>query len=225
MHDLQTKLLKILTKIDFSKSSLRKIAKMVGEQYPQKIKHHILQLEKKGLISVDWQNKTITRVKSGLFAPAGLPASGGKGAISSLLSIPVLGTANCGPATIFADQNIEGYLKISKNVLGLKAIGDFFAIKAFGNSMNRAKIAGRTIEQGDYVIVDPKQKSPHNGDYVLSIIDNVANIKKFFRDVKNKLIMLLSESTEEYPPIYIGQNENYFVSGKVIYVIKKPKLS
>lgn len=211
MHDLQTKLLKLLTKINFADSSLRKIAKQVGEKYPQKIKHHILQLEKKGLISVDWQNKKIYR------------PSVVKSSVSSLLSIPILGTANCGPATMFADQNIEGYLKISKNVLGLKAIGDFFAIKAFGNSMNRAKVSGRNIEEGDYVIVDPKQRSPHNGEYVLSIIDNVANIKKFFRDMKNKLIMLLSESTEEYPPIYIGQRENYFVSGKVIYVIKKPK--
>ena len=169
------------------------------------------------------ENKKIIRATSSL--KGGLPASGGGASrTSSLLSVPILGTADCGPATMFADQNIEGYLKISKNVLGLKAIGDFFAIRAFGNSMNRAKIAGRNIEQGDYVIVDPKQKSPHNGDYVLSIIDNVANIKKFFRDVKNKLIMLLSESTETYPPIYIGQSENYFVSGKVIYVIKKPKM-
>lgn len=215
MHDLQTKLLKLFRKVDFSKESLRTIAKKVGEKYPQKIKHHILQLEKKGLISVDWQNKKI-------YPSSVAKSSVVKSSVSSLLSVPILGTANCGPATIFADQNIEGYLKISKNVLGLKAIGDFFAIKAFGNSMNRAKVSGRNIEQGDYVIVDPKQKSPHNGDYVLSIIDNVANIKKFFRDVKNKLIMLLSESTEEYPPIYIGQSENYFVSGKVIYVIKKP---
>ncbi|MEK7654522.1 MAG: S24 family peptidase [Patescibacteria group bacterium] len=222
MHDLQLKLYKLFGKIDFSKESLRTLAKKVGEKYPQKIKHHILQLEKKGLISVDWQNKKITKVTAGL--RKSLPASGGNSATSSLLSVPILGTADCGPATMFADQNIEGYLKISKTVLGLKAIGDFFAIKAFGNSMNRAKIAGRNIEQGDYVIVDPKQRSPHNGDYVLSIIDNVANIKKFFRDVKNKLIMLLSESTEQYPPIYIGQNENYFVSGKVIYVIKKPKM-
>lgn len=211
MHDLQTKLLKLFPKIDFSKESLRTIAKKVGEKYPQKIKHHILQLEKKGLISVDWQNKSVTKVKSG------------KSATSSLLSIPVLGTANCGPATIFAEQNIEGFVKISKIILGVKAIGDFFAIRASGNSMNRAKVDGKNIENGDLVIVDPKQKSPHNGDYVLSIIDNVANIKKFFRDVKNKLVMLLSESTEEYPPIYIGQSENYFVSGKVIYVIKKPK--
>ncbi len=87
--------------------------------------------------------------------------------------------------------------------------------------MNRAKVAGKNIEDGDLVIVDPRQKEPRNGDYVLSIIDNVGNIKKFFRDTKNKLVMLLSESTEDYPPIYISPREDYFVSGKVVYVIKK----
>ncbi len=197
--------------MDFSKESLRSIAKKVGEKYPQKIKHHLVQLEKHGLISVDWQNKKIKKTNPG------------KNVGSPLLSIPIVGTANCGPATIFADQNIEGFVKVSKVILGLKAIGDFFAIRASGNSMNRAKIHGRSIENGDLVIVDPKQKSPDNGDYVLSIIDNVANIKKFSKDKKNKQVVLQSVSTEDYPPIYIDPREDYFVSGKVIYVIKNAK--
>ena len=197
--------------MDFSKESLRSVARKVGEKYPQKIKHHITQLEKKGLISVDWQNKKIMETKPG------------KNNSSPLLSVPIVGTANCGPATIFADQNIEGFVKISKVILGLKAIGDFFAIRASGNSMNRAKIHGKSIENGDLVIVDPKQKSPSNGDYVLSIIDNVANIKKFSKDTKNKQVVLKSESTEDYPPIYIDPREDYYVSGKVIYVIKNAK--
>lgn len=183
----------------------------MDEKYPQKIKHHLTQLEKKGLVAIDWPDKKLSIAKPG------------ESKLSSLLSIPILGNANCGPATLLAEQNIEGYLKISKTVLGLRAIGDFFAIKAFGNSMNKAKISGRNIEEGDYIIVDPKQRVPHNGDYVLSIIDNVANIKRFFRDVKNRLIMLMSESTETYPPIYIDPRENYYVSGKVIYVIKSPR--
>src|SRR3989344_861708 len=211
MHDLQTKLLKILEKIDFSKESLRSIAKMVGEKYPQKIKHHITQLEKNGLISVDWINKRVT-VSS---------RSKSSSSSSPLLSIPIVGTANCGPATIFADQNVEGFVKISKVILGIKAIGDFFAIRASGDSMNRAKIAGKNIEDGDLVIIDPRQKEPRNGDYVLSIIDNVANIKKIFRDSKNMLIRLISESTQDYAPIYISPKEDYMVAGKVIYVIKK----
>ena len=211
MHELQTKLLKLIGKMDFSKESLRSIAKRVGEKYPQKIKHHLVQLEKHGLISVDWQNKRIKKTNPG------------KNIGSPLLSIPIVGTANCGPATIFADQNIEGFVKVSKVILGLKAIGDFFAIRASGNSMNRAKIHGRSIENGDLVIVDPKQKTPDNGDYVLSIIDNVANIKKFSKDKKNKQVVLQSVSTEDYPPIYIDPREDYFVSGKVIYVIKNAK--
>ncbi|MBI2024622.1 MAG: hypothetical protein HYT03_00830 [Candidatus Harrisonbacteria bacterium] len=209
MKDLQLKLYKLLGKINFSETSLRKIAKMVGEKYPQKIKHHILQLEKKGLIAINWDAKAITVLKQG------------KSDGSSIVSVPIIGAANCGPARIFAQENIEGYLKISRKVLGLKAIGDFFAIRAFGNSMNRAKINGRSIEEGDFVIVDPRQKTPQNGDYVLSIIDNVANIKRFFRDIKNKIIMLLAESTDSYPPIYIDPSESYYVSGKAIYVIKK----
>ena len=212
MHDLQTKLLKLLGKIDFSKESLRSIAKMVGEKYPQKIKHHLVQLERKGFVSIDWENKVIrlASVKSHKLASP-----------SPLLSVPIVGTANCGPATIFADQNVEGFVKISKVILGLRAIGDFFAIRASGDSMNRAKIAGKGIEDGDLVIVDPRQKEPRNGDYVLSIIDNVANIKKIFRDSKNMLIRLMSESTEEYAPIYISPTEDYLIAGKVIYVIKK----
>ncbi len=211
MHDLQTKLLKLLGKIDFSKESLRSIAKMVGEKYPQKIKHHLVQLEKHGLISVDWINKKVV-VSS---------VASRKSSNSPLLSIPIVGTANCGPATIFADQNVEGFVKVSKMILGLKTIGDFFAIRASGDSMNRARVAGKSIEDGDLVIVDPKQKEPRNGDYVLSIIDNVANIKKFFRDSKNMLIQLISESTRDYVPIYISPKEDYLVAGKVIYVIKK----
>lgn len=213
MHDLQTKLLKILTKIDFSKSSLRKIAKMVGEQYPQKIKHHILQLEKKGLISVDWNNKKI--YKYSVMRSSKAPT------MSVLVPIPIVGSANCGPATIFADQNIEGFVKVSKVILGLKSIGEFFAIRASGNSMNQANVKGRSIEDGDLVIIDPKQRDPKDGDYVLSIIDNVANIKKFYKDTRNKQVLLQAESTEAYPPIYIDPREDYFVSGKVIYVIKR----
>ncbi len=214
MHNLQTKLLKLLGKIDFSKESLRSIAKLVGEKYPQKIKHHITQLEKNGLISVDWVNKRVQVVsRNKLLVHGSKP--------SPLLLVPVVGTANCGPATIFADQNVEGFVKVSKVILGIKTIGDFFAIRASGDSMNRAKIAGKSIEDGDLVIVDPKQKDPRSGDYVLSIVDNMANIKRFFRDSKNMLIRLMSESTQEYAPIYISPTEDYLIAGKVIYVIKR----
>jgi SOS-response transcriptional repressor LexA len=135
------------------------------------------------------------------------------------ISIPILGSANCGPATIYADENIEGFLKISKKFLP-KHKG-IFAIKAQGNSLNRSSINGKNIEHGDYVIIDSGQTSAKDGDYVLSIIDNMANIKKFRIDHKNGRIALVSESTQSINPIFIHTEDEFRINGKVLDVIKK----
>jgi len=68
-------------------------------------------------------------------------------------------------------------------------------------------------------------KTPENGEYVLSVIDGLANIKKFYLDQEHQQVMLVSESTKDYPPIIIGENEigQYVLSGKVVEVIKNVK--
>ena len=126
---------------------------------------------------------------------------------------------------VYAEQNIEGYLRISGRLLSKRK--DIFAIKASGYSMNKANINGECIEDGDYVVVDPNCRAPRNGDYVLSIIDGVANIKRYFNDKDNKRIILLSESSMSVMPIFIHYQDldNYLVNGKIIQVIKKPKTS
>lgn len=207
MHTIQEKLLKIIDEKNIGGLALRQIGNLIGENLPQKIKHHLSQLERKGFILIDKKNKKIRRISNkaktdGLF-----------------ISVPIVGSANCGPANIYADQNIEGYLKISKRfILNKKGL---FAIKAEGNSMNQANIAGKNIEPGDYVIVDSKSVSPHDGDYVVSIIDGMANIKKYRLDKKNSRIALLSESTQEYAPIFIHEADDFMVNGKVVDVVKK----
>lgn len=94
---------------------------------------------------------------------------------------------------------------------------------ASGDSMNEADIDGESIEDGDYVIVDSSQKDPQIGDYIVSIMEGSANIKKYGKDSKRKRIVLLSESKSFYPPMYIHERDfsSYFVNGKVIKVIKK----
>ena len=86
--------------------------------------------------------------------------------------------------------------------------------------MNLANVNGNTIENGDFVIVDPNAKNPKNGDYVVSVIDDVANIKKFIFDRKNNRIILQSESTQDYFPIFVHEDDKYEMSGKVVGVIK-----
>jgi repressor LexA len=211
MHNIQEKILKIIRNKNLSGLTLREIGELVGEKFPQKIKHHLDQLEKKGFIKIDKKTKTIS------LSQGNTPKS------NSLFSIPIIGTANCGPATIFANENIEGYLKISKNIL--KKCHNIFAIRAQGLSMNQASVDGNNIEDGDYLLIDSDNTDPKDGDVVLSIIDDMANIKKYVWDEKNNQVVLVSQSTADIPPIYIHEDDSFLINGKVIQVIKKPRLS
>ncbi|OGM96728.1 MAG: hypothetical protein A3B86_04830 [Candidatus Yanofskybacteria bacterium RIFCSPHIGHO2_02_FULL_38_22b] len=212
MHTIQKQILKISGRNNLGKMSLRQIGHLIGEgNQPQKIKHHLLQLEKNGLIKINRLEKEIARTRPGTQAN------------SKLISLPILGSANCGPAMIYAEQNIEGYLTISGKLLSKKK--DVFAIKTSGYSMNKANINGENIEDGDYAVVDSKYRNVKNGDYVLSVIDGVANIKRYFNDKENKRIILLSESSASFSPIFIHYDDldGYLINGKVIQVIKRPK--
>jgi repressor LexA len=216
IHQIQQKLLILAKEQNLGGLTLRKIGELVGEpNSPQKIKHHLDKLIEKGLLLVGADGKTLKA------------ASGGLDEKSKIISLPIIGSANCGEATVCAEQKVEGYLKVSLKILGdnLKnKIADLFVLRAIGNSMNQANVKGKNIEEGDFVIVEKNQDTPANGDYVVSTIDGLANIKKFIFDQPNKQIILVSESSLDLPPIYIHQDDYsaYLVCGKVVEVIKKP---
>lgn len=206
MHQIQRKILNFADSLNLKRDGLRQIGRLVGELHPFKVSYHLKKLEEKGFIKIDKITGAITRIKNekqtGLF-----------------LSIPVLGAANCGAANIFADENFEGYIKVSKHIL--KSNDGIIAIKARGNSMNKAVINGQNIEDGDYVIIDT-MKQPQQNSYVLAIIDNCANIKRLFIDKKNKIISLISESTENHPAIFIHEKDKFLINGIVKGIIKNP---
>jgi len=207
MHSIQEKLLKLISEQNIGNLTLREIGKLVHEDLPQKIKHHLSQLEQKGFITIDSKNQKITRTST-KSQPKDL-----------FFSIPILGSANCGPATIYADENVEGYLKVSKRLISKQK--GVFAIRAQGNSLNRASVNGKNIEPGDFVMIDSNQIDARDGDYVLSIIDGLATIKKFRLDSKNERIVLLAESSQNFNPIFIHKDDDFRINGKAIDVIKK----
>jgi SOS-response transcriptional repressor LexA len=213
MHTIQTALLNLARHQDLGGMSLRQIAKLVGvENKPQIVKHHLLQLEKAGLMQVNLEKGVIKPTSRG-FNP---------GAVRSLFySLPVVGAANCGPATIFADERIEGYLKVSAKMLPRKK-QDLYVLIADGPSMNLAEVRpGVTIESGDFVVVDSSYANPKNGDIVVAVIDGMGTIKRYKNDRQNDRIVLESESTETFMPIFIHNGDDFLISGKVVDVIKK----
>lgn len=217
MHELQVKLLNLAKHQDLSALSLRQIAKLVEvPNKPQLVKHHLQQLSKSGLLQVNFDKGIIKSVSRGFNSTVS--------AVKSLFySLPIVGSANCGPATIFADQRIEGYLKVSASMLPRRR-NDLFVLIADGNSMDLAKVRKNlTIEDGDFVVVDSGYRSPKHNDIVVAVIDGMATIKHYKEDEANGRIILEAESTEKHLPIFVNQGDDFVISGRVVDVIKKVK--
>lgn len=219
MHNIQEQLLELSKKNNLARLSLREMAKAIGlpNESPQKIKHHLIQLEKKGFLRID-------RIK-GVMDSTSLTPGWAKGLLkkaNKLFSIPIIGTANCGPATIFAEQNFQGFLRVSNKLIHRSQPTGLYAIKADGLSMNRAEINGKRIEDGDLVIIDSNDKNVSTGDVVLAIIDDKATIKRLIVDEPNKQIVLMADSSYDYAPIHLHSDDDFSVSGKIIEIIKKP---
>ena len=56
----------------------------------------------------------------------------------------------------------------------------------------------------------------------MSVINGLANIKKYIADTERRRITLISESKSFFPPIYLHEDDlsDYLVNGKVVTVIK-----
>jgi SOS-response transcriptional repressor LexA len=220
MHVIQEKILKLLEKKGALKNwTLRSLGEMVGDgESPQRIKHHLTSLQKHGFV--------ILAKSTGELALSSVMRK----KTSGLISLPILGSANCGEALELAENvTPEGFLRVSARLIGplpQKAEHRFFVVRAVGSSMNRANISGEAIDDGDYVVVDRDigDKKRLHGKYVLSLIDGAANIKKFLWQQDSGAITLVSESSQNFSPIFIHQDDfpDYTVAGRIVRVLKKP---
>lgn len=218
MHPIQQKLIELAKVRDLSKLSIREIGRQIADGgsnervHPQQVKYHLQRLTEAGLINVA-SRATAQKIK-----PSTEKAP-------TFVSIPVLGSANCGPATFFAEEQISGHLRISTSLLKSRNYQNLFAIQASGRSMNRARIYGTQIDDGDYVIADHSKITPRSGEYVVVVDDDKANIKKLFLDYDNHQVVLFSESSENYDPIFIDPADKWdsLINGTVVQVVKRPR--
>ena len=178
--------------------------------------YHINKLQKEGYLNKESNQPRAISVRSSDFSDP-LPRIA---SVIDSISIPVIGMASCGVANMVAEENIDAYLKIPSRLLNKK--DGVFAVRADGNSMNRANINNKNIESGDFVVIDSENRSAKDGDYVLSIIDGCANLKKFKSNRESGSIMLVPESTDAFhKPIYVSSQDDFMINGKIIDVIKK----
>jgi repressor LexA len=129
-------------------------------------------------------------------------------------SVPVLGQASAGPLML-AEQNIDRWVQLPKRIA--RPGSEYFLLRVRGNSMNRAKVNGVNIEDGDLVLVK-QEATANDGAIVVALIDGEATIKRFVRG--KDYYVLKPESTDtKYRPIVVDRD--FRIQGRVVRVLTR----
>ena len=133
------------------------------------------------------------------------------------VQIPLVGNVACG-APLLAIENIEAYIPYDST--GLRGNSDdYFFLRAVGDSMDATNVNGKTIDDGDYVLVK-KQDYPDFGKRIVALIGENATIKRLKRG-DGHIILEPESNNPANKPIYVF--EEISVQGVAEDVIKKEK--
>ena len=129
------------------------------------------------------------------------------------IPVPIVGTAPAGPL-MAAEQNVDGWVQLPKKMAPTGT--RHFLLRVRGNSMNKARIGGERIENGDLALVR-QQPTADAGAIVVALIDGEATIKRLIR--KPGYFVLKPESSEAHRPIVVDRD--FRIQGVVVQVLKK----
>jgi repressor LexA len=197
--------------------SVREIADAVGLASTSAVHHHLIALEREGLLERSQNSSRAVRLtpqgEAELDrAPRRIPI--GVGRVTpfrmplerDVLALPVLGE-------IAAGQPIEAYEDGAESLdvpRSLQARDDSYVLRVRGKSMIDA-----LIDDGDYVVVQPAATA-RDGDIVVALLeDNGVTLKRFFREEDR---IRLQPANAEMEPIYATEVQ---IQGKVVGVIRK----
>lgn len=134
---------------------------------------------------------------------------------SNKVQIPLVGSVACG-VPFLATENVEAYISYDASKITGRS-EDYFFLRAVGDSMNNARVSGKTIDDGDFVLIK-KQQVASPGSRVVALIGDEATIKKLIPEDGH--VRLQPESTNpKNKPILLF--EDFSIQGVVSDVIKK----
>jgi repressor LexA len=180
--------------------SFEEIGEGLGLSSLATVHKHISNLEKKGLLTRDYnRSRSID-----LVAPKGRLKQAM--AVNSTMVLPLVGRIAAGQP-IEAIQNPE-----TISLADFVRSKDVFVLEVSGESMQ-----DEHIMDGDYVLVE-KSKTAHNGDIVVALVNGSdATLKRFYREGDN---IRLQPSNAKMQPIMVPAAA-VEIQGKVIGVLRK----
>jgi repressor LexA len=195
--------------------SVREIADAVGLASTSAVHHHLIALERDGLLERGTHSSRALRlINRPTVAPSGprRPADAGKVTPFRMpverdtLALPVMGEIAAG-LPIEAYEDAAEVLEVPAS---MEARPDSYVLRVRGKSMIDA-----LIDDGDFVIVQP-QATARDGDIVVALLeDNGVTLKRYFRE-KDRI--RLQPANSEMEPIYATDVQ---IQGKVVGVIRR----
>lgn len=171
--------------------SVREIAEHMGLHYSS-VSRSLAAMKEKGLLDFDGQRNIRTKETKLMY---------------NVVNVPVLGSIACGIPK-FAEENIEEYVRLPIALFGK---GDFFILRANGDSMVNAK-----IDDGDLVLIR-KQDYAGRGQIVVALIgEDEATLKRYYPEPENRQVRLVAENPAYDDQVY----PNIVIQGVAVKVLK-----
>lgn len=127
------------------------------------------------------------------------------------IKLPVLGAVSCGIPK-YAEENIEEYVQVPVSWFG---IGEFFALRADGQSMINAG-----IDDGDLVIIR-KQEYAEPGQIIVALIDNEDATLKRYRPIGDGQYIDLVPENDKFKVRTVDLScETLIIQGVAVKVLK-----
>lgn len=177
LHNVQEKLLEILSKNIDEPLTIRELQDQVGASSTSVVVHHMAQLEKKGYLKKNPYNPKDYQVL--------------KRPDKEIAYLNLYGLAACGPSGSILDGSPIDRIPISTKVLSFPA-NKAFMVKAKGDSMLPK------ISSGDLVIIEKTTKI-ENGTVALCVNDGQVLIKKIKQQNSKDKVILVSLNSEFEP--------------------------
>jgi repressor LexA len=185
--------------------SLTELMVEMGLSTKRSVAFHLDALEKKGYITRTGRARGIRIVEDSLLN-------------DDFVHVPLLGFANAGTPLVLAEEDYHGELVVDKKLI--KNRRKVFGLELKGDSMNKMRLNGIPLDNGNYVIVS-KEAHVDNGDVVVAIINNGATVKSFKKE-GNTVVLYPNSDNPEHRPIYLDPSNENFIAGKVLTALSNP---
>ena len=130
---------------------------------------------------------------------------------NDMVPVPVMGRVSCGPLKD-AVEDIEEYVRIPRSWCGP---GEFFALRANGDSMINAGISDRDI------VIVRHQDTAEPGQIVVALVDSAeASLKRYFPHTEEGTVDLVPENSEYQTMTVDLSAQTLIIQGVAVKVVK-----